>query len=543
MAHKTLSIVTLSVIASLSALTGCGAAPAEAPASDQLVDLSPAQLENAADEARAMAEIVKVQASNSSQRVINALPIPAWSRYPHLRGVRVRWPLEFDKPREPGPVMMIMLDTTRADHLSAYGYHRDTTPNLRKLSDESVRFTRFYSNGAWTRPSVASIMTSRYRSQHNAEVIPGNLSEEHVTLAEMFKEAGYATAAFNGNQTVRTKYGFAQGFDHYEDIYEELDRDPPASQLVRRARRWLEKNDNPRWFTWLFLVDPHDPYNPPRKYDRWPEPSRKRVGTPRVEYAEPMDERRVKRMRSLYDAEILEMDEAIGELIDWLKKDGRWDNLTLLIVGDHGEAFGEHNCFKHAYHFWEPNINVPLIIRSPHLREAGGLIEDRLFHGVDIAPTLLELSGTPTPVDWTPMGRSIAQTLTGPIIDGWRRSVFTELDGYGLKRAMIRRGNFKYMRFEPTNMHTFKHVWPDSHSKMATAINTTPMDYLYNVARDPGETDNLAAKLPRVVGYMRREMEAFKTAVEDLGESGPLDLVEGLSPEEIEDLRALGYIE
>ncbi len=514
--------------------------PPPEPAPD--VNTGPSQAETTGIAAMAAAAMVETHATKTVDSVLASLPMPKWSRFDGMKGPRVRSSMIYERPKEPGPVIFIMLDTTRADHLSAYGYHRPTTPNLEELSAEGVRFSRFYGNGAWTRPSVASMMTSRFRSQHGAEVIPGELKQEHVTVAEAFKEAGYATAAFVGNQTVRSHYGFDQGFERYDDIFEELNHDPSAHELVDRAQRWIERNENPQWFMWLFLVDPHDPYNPAASFDRWAPKKKIRVGTPEIEYAQPLPDEKRKRLHSLYDAEILEMDDAIGKLMTFLKESGRWDNLTVVVVADHGEAFGEHNCYRHAYHFWEATLHLPMIIRSPYLMGAEGAIEDRLFSGVDMMPTMLDLAGIKGPEGWSPMGTSALDVMTGPINEGWRRAVFTEMDGYGIKRSMMRRGDMKYLRFEPTNMHTFKYVWPNEYVRMRSAINKDVREYLFNVAQDPLELNNLAESQPELTAGMRHDLQAFKTSLEDFSDDDG-QVVEEFDPQELEDLRSLGYVE
>lgn len=536
----------------LALTTGPACHPAEGEATGPRIDptkaaASAADLkvarEGALSVAQAGATQVDARARAMAEAVYDTLPTPAWSHFPGLEGERVRAPLRVEPPTKPGPVLFLMMDTTRADSLSAYGYERKTSPALEDIASEGIRLTRFYGNGAWTRPSVASMMTSLYRSEHGVEVTPPSLKEEALTAAEIFKEAGYATAAFVGNQTVRAQYNFHQGFDRYDDIFDELSHDPPAGLLIDRAIDWIDKNDNPQWFVWVFMVDPHDPYNPDKSYDKWEKGYKKWAGTPDIEYPEALEEGYTKRIKALYEAEIREMDDAIGRMVAHLREAGRWDNLTVVVAADHGEAFGEHNCYMHAFHFWEKNINLPIIYKSPAIASGAGLIEDRLSEGVDVLPTVLDLSGVASPEGWEPSGRSLAQLWSGPITEGWDHSVYTELVAYGITRDMVRRGDYKYMRFGPTYMGEFKHYWPEAHVNLRSAFHSDTREYLFNVAEDPGELKNLLQTEPTLAKALSRELDAFKTSMEDAGGADDGGVVEELTPEEIEDLRRLGYVE
>ena len=514
----------------------------------QQLDLEQAR-SGAEDQGKDAALMLRRSLLTTVERHVTArVPHPPLKMFPGLKAPRLRTSVDRVKKDGPKPVLLLMLDTTRADRLSAYGHDRPTSPNLKALADDGILFSRFYSNGTWTRPSVASIMTSMYRKDHLIE-LGGVLTDRHDTVAEVFKENGYATAAFVGNQTVRGEYNFNKGFDHYEDIHDEIEHNPEADEMVERTINWLDNNDNDNWFIWLFLVDPHDPYTPRKEFDQWETDSKyQRVGVPQFEYPGNPPKELVDRMLALYDAEILQMDTAIGDLFDYFKENDIWDDLTVVVVTDHGEAFGEHRCFRHPYHPWEANIHVPFIIRSPEFASGRGHVEDRLFHSVDVAPTMIDLAGLKAPERWKPTGLSAAQVLTGSMLEGWDRAVYTEQFGYGMRRWVIRQGDYKYMRFNPTNLELLEKAWETFWEQLATANHDYLKEYLFDLSKDPWEKKNVKRKEKEVFKLMRKELQAFTSGKRDApgAKTGPV--AEEFDPDDLddqalEDLRSLGYIE
>lgn len=493
---------------------------------------------------------MRASALGAIRRHVKAkVPHPPLKMFPGLKAPRLRVAVDRLPKKGPKPVLMLMLDTTRADRLSAYGHDRPTSPNLKQLADDGILFSRYYSNGTWTRPSVASIMTSMYRKDHLIE-LGGVITKRHTTVAEVFKQNGYATAAFVGNQTVRGEYHFDKGFDHFEDIHDEIEHNPKADEMVQRTMTWLDGNDNDNWFIWLFLVDPHDPYTPEKQFDQWETDSKYRsVGVPQFELPAMPPKALTDRMLALYDAEILQMDTAIGKLFDYFKKKGIWDELTVVVITDHGEAFGEHKCFRHPYHPWEANIHVPFIIRSPEFASGRGQVEDRLFHSVDIAPTLIDLAGLKdAPERWNPAGLSAVDVVTGSMLEGWDRAVYTEQFGYGMRRWIIRRGDYKYMRFNPTNLELLEKAWETFWEHLATANHDYVREYLFDLSTDPWETKNIKRNNKEVFKLMREELKAFTRGKRDAPGSKPPPLAEELNQDDLdeqalEDLRSLGYIE
>ena len=441
-------------------------------------------------------------------------------------------------PRVEGaPVLLLTLDATRLDRLSAFGALRPTSPNLDTLASEGLRFDRCYANATWTRPSVASLMTSRFRVEHGVERGGSRLGPEQTTLAEVFAAHGYATGAFVANPTVGRAYGFDQGFGTFVDG-EELGPDPAGGAVVDRALAWVGAQRRP-WFLWLFLVDPHTPYDPAPAFDRWStrrdvEPLR----NPLKEVAEPPAEAVVARTRDVYDAELAETDAALGELFRSLKARGLWDGLTVVVVADHGELLGEHGAFLHSYHMWEPNVHVPLLVKTPALTGGAGTVDSRPWQSVDVMPTLLDLAGLRPPPGWRASGQNMVPVLTGHVPADARRPLFAEFRSSGVSRWMVRQGRYKLVRFDPTDQAAMRRSWPDHWAQYRSALNTDRRDFLYDLEADPEERRNLRVRAPEAYRALLDTLEAFQRA-----HLAPEPDGAGPDEEERKMLRAMGYVE
>ncbi|MCO6429535.1 MAG: sulfatase [Deltaproteobacteria bacterium] len=285
----------------------------------------------------------------------------------------------------PPNVLVILIDTLRADHMSLYGYERKTTPNLDLFGEENLVFERAMSAAAWTPPSVASIFTGMYASVHGhmplrSETSYGKrntkLDDSFHTLGELFKGAGYATALISANPLINRRFGFAQGFDTFISPGRER-----GAKVNRRAMKYLSDlwpREKP-FFLYLQYMDPHDPYEAPAPYD--------------AEFSGPLaareyDEKELA-LIGAYDGEIKYVDAKIGELFDWLKSEGLYEDTIIVIFSDHGEQFMERGYQGHADRVYSEEIHVPLIIKAPGLK--GRIAE--VVSLIDVYPTLSELSG------------------------------------------------------------------------------------------------------------------------------------------------------
>jgi len=283
-----------------------------------------------------------------------------------------------------------MLDTLRADHLSGYGYERQTSPVLDAFAKENLKADFALTAAPWTPASVASMLTGLYPSSHR--MMPPNdriiakkgltrLSESLQTLPEMLKDLGYATAGVSPNPWITKEFGYTQGFDKFHFIERQ-----PANKIAESGREILEawnkqKLDQP-FFLYLHFLDPHDPYSPPAGYD-----SKFTGPLQRSPFSYTQD---LQAKINLYDGEINFLDTELGLFFDYLKKRGLYDDLIIVIVSDHGEQFMEHGDERHGYKLFNEEVHIPLFIKTGRTRDKGRVITDTVST-VDILPTLLDL--------------------------------------------------------------------------------------------------------------------------------------------------------
>jgi len=309
-------------------------------------------------------------------------------------------------------VLLITVDTLRADYLGSYGFDEATSPWTDALAAEGVLFERAIAASPATAPSHASIMTARYPRQHSVGHSNGGTRLEGVTLAEIFREAGWETAAFVGNLVLERRTGFDRGFDHYDDEFDRRERNRAyyervAEATTGRALAWLKEHSDAPRFVWVHYQDPHGPYDPPGEdRDRfdlapWPGDTALEVvpgldgrgGIPEYQAIEGLTLPREYRAR--YAGEIHYADRWIGRLVAEFRSDAR--DPIVLLTADHGESLGEHGrYFVHFFTSTPENAHVPFVLVAPGL--APGRRTETVSH-VDVMPTLLELAGLEGPDD------------------------------------------------------------------------------------------------------------------------------------------------
>ena len=310
----------------------------------------------------------------------------------------------------PAPVVILLIDTLRADHVGFHGDERGTTPFLDALSAESFVFDRAYANASWTRPSVASLFTSRIPRAHGCENRDGVLAGELVTLAEAFKMAGWPTQGVIANGNVTGKLGFAQGFDDYVFIKDRPNPYADADQMVEPVEFALDTiGEESPYFLYLHYVDPHDPYHPREGHDFMPGYEGDMDGS--QEALKPFqsvrpDDETYDRVLALYNGEIAWLDARLRQLFAVLEERGVLDDAWLVVTSDHGEGLWDHRVRAHGQEVYEEQIRVPLFIRPPGGLDAEVSV-DRNIALMDLAPTLLELVGVPRPrtfdgASWAP---------------------------------------------------------------------------------------------------------------------------------------------
>ena len=323
-------------------------------------------------------------------------------------------PLAAERPSSGCPdcnVLVISIDTLRADHLGCYGYPKPTSPNIDRFRKESVLFRTAIAHAPSTEPSHASIFTSMIPAHHGAlraKRMP--ISKNVVTMAEILRSAGYRTVSFNGGGQVGASYGFDRGFEVYESSTGRF------SEKVGAAIDWLERNAEGKFFLFLHTYEVHAPYEPTADYLRLFETEYSGTLPDRITPgllikinagAVDLDGRDVRHIVNTYDAQIRSMDDAFGKLITHLRSTRLLDRTLIVFTSDHGEEFGEHGQLgRHSHALYDELLRVPLIVRMPGARSASTVVE-RQVRGIDILPTVVDV------LDLQSLAQFEGSTLTG----------------------------------------------------------------------------------------------------------------------------------
>jgi arylsulfatase A-like enzyme/Flp pilus assembly protein TadD len=391
-------------------------------------------------------------------------------------------------------VLLITLDTTRADHLGSYGYTGGKTPNLDALARDGVRFENVYAQVPLTLPSHCSIMTGTSPIAHN---VHNNgtyvLSPDKTTLAEVLKERGMRTAAFVASFSVDSRFGLNQGFDVYDDNFQPgtpfkpVNSERRAREVVALFSAWLDRNASDRFFAWVHFFDPHLPYDPPPPYDK--------------EFAD-----------SPYDGEIAYMDAGVGNVIVKLREKNLLEKTLVVLAGDHGEGLGDKVERGHGIFLYDETLKVPLVLYSPgHLPE--GKVVARRVRLIDIVPTILDMIKIPVPR--TVEGLSLVPSIRGrkgKDLDSYIETFYPR-ENYGWSELTgLVSGDWKYIR--------------------------APKPELYNLKSDPKENRNEVGSAGNVASAMGRELDLI--IKEGAGIQGASNRT--LTAAEQERLRSLGYI-
>ena len=299
-------------------------------------------------------------------------------------------------------VILISIDTLRADRLGVYGYNKKTSPNIDKLAKESSVFTNFHATAPWTLPSHASMFASDYPTQLKAETSFDYLSNNTLTIAELLQRNGYLTYGFDSHTYVSPHWNFTQGFAGYS-IERAGNKGVDANKVFPHAQDWIKKNKDKKFFLFLHTFEVHDPYCPPEPYvNKFADELSsdlncvtKEIIFKNINGEKKLSDIELQRFNSLYDGEIAFTDYQIGKLLN-LIKELRLDEKTIVIItSDHGEEFGDHGTWgKHAHTLYEELLKVPLIIKIPGFMPS---INAHQLSMIDIAPTILDLLGLQKP--------------------------------------------------------------------------------------------------------------------------------------------------
>jgi arylsulfatase len=434
--------------------------------------------------------------------------------------------------KRPPNLVLITLDTLRADRLGSYGYGENTSPTLDAIAARGVRFVDAIAQATTTPPSHASILTGLTPPRHGLRKLYGQrLPDANETLAEILQAEGYATAAFVSAVPLRHFVGLDQGFDVYDDEWgpggegaEEMPHDRDARATNARVRGWLDGIGDGPVFLWVHYFDPHYPYFPPTEFrDRYGVAKARRDFLPFPTNANPRARRAairrtpsakaVAKMNALYDAEIAYMDAAIGELQTSLREAGVLPNAVVAFVADHGEQMGESGYYFGHWDVLDPTARVPMAISHPDGRFAGQTVEQSVAT-VDLLPTILAWLGVAGPGGTAIDGRDLTPLAAGTEAD--ERVVYTEQFEYFPVRA-VRSGEFLLRQKAPAR---------------AKVSSVPPILY----RRDAGAEPRHATDQPEVRARLTRALEAAATPAQRY----PTEKLE--VPNEVRaQLRALGY--
>ncbi|MFP3940334.1 MAG: sulfatase [Thermoanaerobaculia bacterium] len=427
----------------------------------------------------------------------------------------------------PPNVLLVSIDTLRQDHVSAYGYGRETTPALDRLADDGVVFLDARSTSSWTLPAHASVMTGRYPFEIGVETSEDALGPDVPVLAERFAGAGFATAGFASHVFLDASYGFDRGFGTYEVV-----PDRRAGDLTDRALAWLARERRP-FFLFLHYFDPHWNYDPPDGYaERFTagpiDRSWGRLGKllPFVGPDRQIPADGIEQLRALYDGEIRYADDQLGRLIEGLRSRGELERTVVAVFSDHGEELEEHGYFGHGGTLYGEAVRVPLILHGPGRLPAGRRVTGAVsLRGVPEA--LLTLAGLEAPPEMLERPGLLA-ALEGRL----PAEVFASTSRLGPRRAGIVAGHLKLV-----TPGTFTVSYPKEGGGTAGERTVSVPGGLFDLDRDPGEHAPLPAEHQAAAG-LRRLLDRRLAGAGSIEAPGV-----DLSPEEEEALRALGYLD
>jgi choline-sulfatase len=399
-------------------------------------------------------------------------------------------------------VILISLDTTRADRLGCYGYAAARTPAIDALARRGVLFSQAASPAPLTLPAHSSMMTGFYPTYHGVRLNGTTaLSQKQITLAEALSGEGYQTGAFVGAFVLDGRWGLNQGFGEYDDRFDlkkvkHLDlagTQRPANEVVDAALRWLDAQKNAPFFSWIHLYDPHTPYEPP-------EPLLSEFGRRGPE--------------GLYDGEIAFVDRQVDRVVSWLRETGLDKRTIVVIAGDHGEALGSHGEGTHGFFIYDWAMRVPFIVATP-FDELQGVRVDSQVSLVDVFPTLLALAGIES--KGKVHGRSLLPVMFKP-------GAPDDVHAYG--ESMVPDLQFGWSALRALRSPRYKFI-------------DAPRPELYDLIADPGEATNIAASQRQVAETMARELDRI---VEETSRDAPALEEANLDKETLERLASLGYV-
>ncbi len=435
-----------------------------------------------------------------------------------------------------GPVIVVVVDAMRPDRLSPYGAARNPSPVMNALADDGVTLTNYFVNANWTRPSTASILTGLLPSDHQVQGEADKLRDQFTTIAELLAKNGIPTGAVIGNGNAASAFGLAQGFTEFADTVKHWKGLPTADEVVDLALPFVERHKNERFFLFVFMVDPHDPYHAPGEFEtRYvTDGSVPLVRTPHWEIGN-YTPAQVTRMQETYDGAIAYTDRALGRFFGRLKELGVYDKATIMLTADHGEAFGEHGVFLHAHHLYDEIVRAPLIIKAPHMSKRGAY-SPVLAQSIDLFPTIAHGFGLKTSPEL--LGTDLFALMANP---GKPRSVIAEFTNFGIKRRMLRTLTDKVVWQLPADEAQFM-ATVKKKSLLPSVTFDRETVKLFDMAKDPLEQRDLSSEQTLREPRWATLLNSLR-AYEKRHAAQSATVVERIDAETERDLRELGYID
>jgi arylsulfatase A-like enzyme/TolA-binding protein len=389
-----------------------------------------------------------------------------------------------------GPIVLISIDTLRADRLPGYGYTRIRTPHLDRLAADAVLFEHAYSHSPQTLPAHTSILSGRLPFEHGVrDNIGFSVRQGERLLSHALRERGFATAGFVSAYVLRAQTGINQGFDVYDDELPAAAPDRPLGQVQRAgadtvtaAARWIDGRSSPKFFVFVHIYEPHKPYSPPARFAA----------------------------AGAYDGEVEHADEIIGGLLDHLRSKELYDGATIVLLSDHGEGLGDHGEDEHGIFLYRDTLHVPLMIKLPAARRGGARVAAPAQQ-VDVPATILDLVGAPIPSGGR--GRSLR-----PVLEGSGGVATANI----YSESLSPRYHFGWSELYALTRDEYRFI-------------RAPRDELYDVSTDPGERRSVAAERGQVRTAMRRALEAIIA-------NQPVQAPSAVSEDDRRRLAALGYV-
>jgi len=403
-------------------------------------------------------------------------------------------------PNKKPDVILITIDTLRADRLGCYGYKEIETPSLDALARDGIRFTQAVAECPITLPSHCSILTGTYPLFHGVRDNSGyRLPREQVTLAEILKEHGYRTGAFVGAYIVDSSTGLDQGFDTYVDGFKTSSRietdlsiaEHPAAQVVTSALSWLRKaRAGEKSFAWIHLFDPHAPYAPPAPFS--------------VRYS-----------KNPYDGEVAYVDSALGELLRYMKEQRLYTNSLITAISDHGEGLGDHGEATHGLFLYDSTLRIPWILKPPGSQYAGRVMTAQV-QSIDLMPTVLQFLGIQKPA--TGQGTALLSLLAGKPGPPVR---------YALGETLLPRDQYGWSPLLSIRTEQRKFI-------------QAPRPELYDLKQDPKETVNLYSGNQGLAAQLKQEWSRLASQYSSSGAAGARLRMK--DPTAFQRLLGLGYV-